>query len=258
MKSILQIALALSLTTAALADDGTLGAISTTNGRHYSSCRIINTEPDGVTFRHSRGIAKVLYLQMAGDLRDQLGYDADKAAKYQEGLKVKREMERQRSIAREQRIQRVMQAALTAASYFQSQTGVSAEPAPCVAQSYPVFAPATGLFRGAVWGLPSGTTYGADFGQFHGFYPWGYGFGQSWSHNRGHVERPLGASFDINGRIIHREVSHLRGCPTVRYQQQGVTVQPFGVPGLGAAPVYGTPPAAPVVRGGSSRPVSAR
>lgn len=272
MKTLLCFLLALAASAAALADDGTLGAITSTHGRSYHNCRILQTEPDGVTFRHSRGIAKLLYLQMSEDLRNHLGYDSKKAAKYEADLAAKREKEKKARIARLQQLQKAQadarMAALNRAGMWHLANILGAGQAAVIQQSYPALVPAVGLFGGGIWGLPSSTSFGLDYrhGLLAGYYgsllPHGTGFhGHDWRYtNRGSITRPLdldgSVRYDSNGRVVHRDVSHRHWRAPVIYQQQGVRQMPFGVPALGASPVLGTPPVVPVVRGGISRPVS--
>lgn len=276
MKTLLCSLLATAACTALLADDSALGAITTKNGRAYQNCRILQTEPDGVTFRHSRGIAKILYLHMHEDLRNHLGYDAKKAAKYEAELVAKREKEKKDRIARVQQIQKAQAearvAALGRAGMWHLQNLFGAGQAAVIQQSYPALVPAVGLFGGGLWGLPSSTSFGFD--HFHGALAGYHGsltpFGGGWFHdgrhvwrygNHGSVTRPLDLDVDAirdsQGRIIHRDTGHRHGRVPVLYQQQGVRQLPFGVPALGASPVLGAPPVVPVVRGGVSRPVSA-
>lgn len=272
MKTLLCSILALAACTAALADDGTLGAITTTSGRTYHNCRILQTEPDGVTFRHSRGIAKLLYLQMSEDLRNHLGYDPKKAAKYEADIVAKREKQKKAQIARLQQLQKAQAdarvAALSRAGMWHLQNLLGAGQAAVIQQSYPALVPAVGLFGGGLWGLPSSTSFELD--HRHGFLAGYHGsllhggtgfYGHDWRYaNRGSITRPLdldgSVRCDSQGRIIHRDVSHRHWRAPVTYQQQCVSQVPFGVPALGASPVFGTPPVVPVVRGGISRPVS--
>lgn len=93
----LVIALLVSLTASSLLalEGQTVSLITTKSGKTYTHCRIFKHDPDGVLFSHALGGAKILYADMSDSMRDQLGYDADKAQAYTNGLKQKREAERQ-------------------------------------------------------------------------------------------------------------------------------------------------------------------
>lgn len=53
--------------------------IETVRGKVYRQCRILKHEPDGVSFAHSQGVAKVLFAEIREPLRTELGYDVKKA-----------------------------------------------------------------------------------------------------------------------------------------------------------------------------------
>lgn len=57
--------------------------ISTLAGKTYRDCHIVNVHPDGVSFRHASGAAKVLFTDLSQEWRSRLGYDPEKAAAYQ-------------------------------------------------------------------------------------------------------------------------------------------------------------------------------
>ncbi len=85
LPSLLAFAALAALTGPLLADDGSvdLQNFTTLSGRHYAGCQVLKVYPDGVTFHHSRGMAKVLFVDMKPELRAQFGYNADKAVAYQ-------------------------------------------------------------------------------------------------------------------------------------------------------------------------------
>ena len=78
--------------------------ITTLSGRTYHHCRIYKVDPDGVTFFHDRGGAKVLFLDLPQDIAQQLGYDPQKAASYEDDLAKKREKRREQAEARRRAI----------------------------------------------------------------------------------------------------------------------------------------------------------
>lgn len=66
--------------------------ISTLTGKTYRDCHIVNVHPDGVSFRHASGAAKVLFTDLSQEWRSKLGYNPEKAAAYrleQEQLRLK-------------------------------------------------------------------------------------------------------------------------------------------------------------------------
>ena len=111
MKTILLyvITLQLGLTAAACALETT--TIETAQGRIYLQCKIMKRDPDGVSFTHSKGAAKVLFNDLAEPLRNALGYDAKKADAYdKERADARKEAEQARR-ARETKIAEAMIAA---------------------------------------------------------------------------------------------------------------------------------------------------
>ena len=58
--------------------------ITTVSGRSYQQCQVIKVTPDGVTFRHSHGIAKVLFSDMTENAQKAFGYDEGKEKAFQE------------------------------------------------------------------------------------------------------------------------------------------------------------------------------
>ncbi|MFN0077066.1 MAG: hypothetical protein ACKVY0_11385 [Prosthecobacter sp.] len=75
------IALQLGLTAAVCALEAT--TIETAQGKTYQKCRIMKRDPDGVSFMHSKGAAKVLFTDLTEPMRSALGYDAMKAHAYE-------------------------------------------------------------------------------------------------------------------------------------------------------------------------------
>lgn len=67
---------------ATLAQAAPIGRITTLTGKTYRQCHIVKVHPDGVSFRHADGAAKVLFTDLSQDWRDRLGYSPAKAAAY--------------------------------------------------------------------------------------------------------------------------------------------------------------------------------
>ncbi len=89
MKPLCTLALALLLATSGSlkADDGDAMDLTTISGKTYSHCQIMKVYPDGVAFRHDKGIAKVLFTDLKPELRKQFGYDPEKVRAYERKVK---------------------------------------------------------------------------------------------------------------------------------------------------------------------------
>lgn len=98
------LALSWSVTSAQSADPTT---IETLYGKTYQQCRILKREPDGVSFSHSQGMAKVLYADLAEPLRTTLGYDPYKAAAFE---KEQNEARKAAAKARQERAEQIAKA----------------------------------------------------------------------------------------------------------------------------------------------------
>lgn len=71
-----------------------ISQITTLRGKVYRQCEVVKVHPDGVSFTHAQGAAKVLFTDLSKEWRRRLGYDAGKAAAYQEELTEKRAEEK--------------------------------------------------------------------------------------------------------------------------------------------------------------------
>jgi hypothetical protein len=289
MRTLIHLALAATICTAASADPASsASSITTLSGKSYQNCRVLKTEPDGITFRHSRGIAKVLYSQMSEGVRDDLGYDAKKEEKYEKDLAAKRERIRKEKAERAKEIAKAQKAANEAA--FQRNTLMmiasiaGANQAAQFQQSYPHLVPAVGLYNG-IYGLPGMVSYpGYGAGIQNCGYPtdgrYGYllnggpninwcntglvchrdiepGDGRHgylshsqhpWHGHGSHGGRPYAGDLDLHTRIVHRQV-----IPCISHYQVTPNI-PLGVPALGASPVHSLGATVPAVRGSVSVP----
>ncbi len=70
-----------------------VGRITTLSGKTFSKCNISRVQPDGVTFTHANGAAKILFTDLSDDWRGKLGYSPRKAAAYKQDLAEKRAAE---------------------------------------------------------------------------------------------------------------------------------------------------------------------
>jgi hypothetical protein len=90
--------------------------VTTTSGRSFKNCTVLQVNPDGVTFRHSKGLARVLFSDMTPSAQKAFGYDADKEADYRkqqaEERAQKRELARQQAEAAAKAYAAAQQAAM--------------------------------------------------------------------------------------------------------------------------------------------------
>lgn len=88
----------LSLLAAASLTAAPLEKIVTLTGRTYRQCEIVKVHPDGVSFTHANGAAKVAFTDLSPEWRTRLGYDPAKAEAYR--LEQKRLREAQEEVRR--------------------------------------------------------------------------------------------------------------------------------------------------------------
>lgn len=73
-----------------------VGTIETLQGRVYHDCHIVRVHPDGVSFRHDTGAAKILFTDLPEKWQRKFGYDPAKAEAYEKELAKAREEEQER------------------------------------------------------------------------------------------------------------------------------------------------------------------
>ncbi len=56
--------------------------METLKGKSYTDCKVLKVDPDGLFFRHSRGMAKLSFADLPEDVRDRFDYDSDKADQF--------------------------------------------------------------------------------------------------------------------------------------------------------------------------------
>jgi hypothetical protein len=83
MKTFSLLIVTLQLGFAVCASAGEPTTIETAQGKTYERCKIMKRDPDGVSFSHSKGVAKVLFSDLSEPMRNALGYDAFKADAYE-------------------------------------------------------------------------------------------------------------------------------------------------------------------------------
>ena len=240
----IQIALVFSVfaTAAGFAAVGdNIDSVSTLSGRTYRDVTIAQVGPDGVFFWHSHGAGKVLFADLAGDVRQRLGYDSKKAESYEKERAERRERERLACIERDTAIAKAQASASLAA----------AAQANAIRAQYSVAA------------AQQATNYGYGM-----TYPmiWGFGGGYGWYTDRvpspcygGRasytIKRPLNPFCVGNQPLVTRQITH--GAPPYSGTYSGPVRFSNGVPALNSsfrATQAGRQP--PVVRGTATGPVN--
>jgi hypothetical protein len=56
--------------------------LTTNDGITYRKCKIIRVEPDGITFSHSKGVAKIEFPQLPEEYSEAYDYDPEEAEEY--------------------------------------------------------------------------------------------------------------------------------------------------------------------------------
>lgn len=189
------------LLTAASLHAAPLPQISTLTGKTYRQCEIVKVHPDGVSFTHANGAAKVLFTDLSAEWRVRLGYDPVKAKAYQReqeerrqqqaGIRRKHERERGEALLLAQQIE------LARLRGIEVQARAAQEAA---AQAPPLEEPAVPLVSqlGAVHDSSDfrGVGYRDRFYNF-GYYPGYSGYGYSYG------------SYPVCGPYDHGGHSHL-------------------------------------------------
>ena len=117
--SLLTITIQLGLALTATALDPT--TIETAHGKIFEQCKILKRDPDGVSFSHSKGMAKVLYSDLSTSMRNSLGYDAVKADAYEkEHTEARKEAEQ----AKRERETKLAEAMIAAQARYAAQQPV--------------------------------------------------------------------------------------------------------------------------------------
>ncbi len=117
--SLLILSIQFGLTVAATAYEPT--TIETAQGKIYQRCKIIKRDPDGVSFAHSRGTAKVLFSDLSESMRNSLGYDARKEEAYE---KDQAEARKATTQAKRERETKLAEAIITARAKYSAQQPV--------------------------------------------------------------------------------------------------------------------------------------
>lgn len=103
---------------ARLSGADTIPEITTLQGRTFRQCEIVRVHPDGVSFRHATGAARVMYSDLSPEWRSRLGYDPEKAAAHLQEQKAqaekREEARRARAAVEEARFRELAEAAARA------------------------------------------------------------------------------------------------------------------------------------------------
>ncbi len=200
-RSVLFAALLLSVLPASAAPKN-YGTITTRDGKSFYECQLMHIYPDGVTFAHKNGAAKISFADLPENLRNEFRYDPKAEAEYQKQQaarrKAEQEQQKQQEIAMQQRL---MEAKRAEASYLATASrltttaaGVAGTPSPFWVGT-PITGPAVGgrSYTGSSYsrfGYPygyAGTGYyyggngsGISYGYPYGGYPYysGYSYGR--------------------------------------------------------------------------------
>ncbi len=73
-----------------------IAELTTLHGRTYRECRISQVHPDGVSFFHANGAAKVLFSDLSDTWKKKFGYNPQRAEEYQRELATRQFLERER------------------------------------------------------------------------------------------------------------------------------------------------------------------
>ena len=202
MKTSLFLAAALLLAcfpTLHAADGASLSFIKTKSGKVYTNCRVFKTDPDGVIISHQSGGAKLLFSDLPDDMKEQLGYDAAKEAKYEADRAEAKRREREELWAYRREVAKAQAAAYTAEAQRQQVIAIQSM--------------AMGGGYGG-WGWDTGWTWNGGLN----CNPW---LGSRHGFNRGSASFATpggGSGLSFKGRVIH-------GAP-----QRNV---PLGTPAMG-------------------------
>ncbi|WP_395751244.1 hypothetical protein [Prosthecobacter sp.] len=163
------------------------GTIVTRAGKTFYQCQLLHVYPDGVTFAHRDGAAKIAFKELPAELRGQFHYDSKVESQYQKEKAAARQAELERKKQQEIVMQeQMMQAQMSEASYLAAASRIDNAPAP-IALTQPGEKPTTTVaYQTPSWvGTPitgpavSGRGYNsgsyARFGYPMGYYGAGYG-----------------------------------------------------------------------------------
>jgi len=99
--------------------------ITTRAGKVFQNCKVVRVHPDGVSFTHSEGAAKIAFKDLPESLRREFRYDPKKAAEHQRVQAELRKEEAKRAKLREIAMEeKLMQAQMAEASYLAAASAI--------------------------------------------------------------------------------------------------------------------------------------
>ncbi len=201
-RSVLFIALLLSVAPASAAPKD-YGTITTREGKSFYECKVMHIYPDGVSFTHRDGAAKIPFADLPENLRTEFRYDPKAEAEYQKEQAALRKAEQERQKQQEIVMQeRLMEAKMAEASYLATASRIATATPSAGGQTpswvgTPITGPAVGgrgyssssygrfgyggYGYGGYGGSYTGISYGYPYGGYssYGSYPYygGYSYG---------------------------------------------------------------------------------
>ncbi len=240
------LSLLLVLTGPILVQAEKVGTITTLLGKTYRDCEITKVYPDGVSFRHRNGAAKILFEDLSQSWRQRLGYNSERAAAYERDMAERKERQAAARAAQRAEASRALFAAHEAqiAQLRLAERQVATQVAASPAWSYSGF-PIDASFYGAA--SPIGATFRGSGVYRHR--------GTSWS-SSGLVSLGSGSggvvAFPSGGIQYYRPGMHYS--PTLGYYTPAPYNAGIWGAGIGFGGGFHRPPAAcpPVIRGGGT------
>ncbi len=177
-RSVLFIALLLSVVPLSAAPKN-YGTITTLNGKSFYECRVMRVYPDGVSFTHRNGAAKIAFKELPANLRSEFRYNPKVEAAYQKEQAALRKAEQERKKQQEIVMQeQLMQAQMAEASYLAAASRVANRPAP-MSLAQPGETLTTVGYQTPSWvGTQiTGPAVGGSAYRGSGYSPYGYGGG---------------------------------------------------------------------------------
>ncbi len=186
-RSVLFTALLLSVVPAVAAPKN-YDIITTRDGRSFHECKVMRVYPDGVSFTHRNGAAKIAFKDLPENLRREFRYDPKVEAAYQKEQAALRQAEKERQKQQEIAMQeKLMEAQMAEASYLAAARQIAAAQSPATS-SMSLALPGEKLsvtsFQTPSWvGTPitgpaiGGNAYRSGSFSRWGTYPYGYGGG---------------------------------------------------------------------------------
>ncbi len=212
--------------------ESVIAMINTSSGRIYENCRVFKRDPDGIMIVHKGGAAKLLYGDLPADTRERLGYDAEKAANYENGRLEAKAKERENAWkyrTEALKTQAVMYAALLEEAALNREIGAAYGYGGYGNVSYNYANSSLG------WGYPSqgygyggygfgngnGHGFGYGRGQAGGVGP-GYGNGNTWGPGYGVLNNRGGAGPSGNAQYRGPDGRVIYGSSTMAARPRGI------------------------------------